>query len=116
MKQAPSQQRQHHRYQVRISCELTISGQTLHAETKNLSTGGAAIVFARTLTVGEVVTVGLFLTQDGIEDPDRSPFECAASIRWVKPEGGHGYEAGIQFLSPSPEQRALLQDFLKQTA
>jgi c-di-GMP-binding flagellar brake protein YcgR len=109
-------QRQHARYPVRISCELTISGQTLHAETKNLSTGGAAIVFARPLTVGEVVTVGFFLTQDGIEDPSRSPFECAASIRWTKPAGDHAYEAGLQFLSPSAEQRELLQEFLKQAA
>jgi c-di-GMP-binding flagellar brake protein YcgR len=115
VKQAPSQQREHDRYPVRISCELTISGQTLHAESKNLSTGGAAIMFARPLTVGEIVTVAFFLTQDGIEDPDRSPFECAASIRWVKPVGDRGHEAGLQFLSPSEEQRELLNDFLKQT-
>lgn len=115
MKQAPSQQREHDRYSVRISCELTVAGQTLHAEMKNLSTGGAAISFERPLTVGEVVTVGFFLTQDGIEDPDRSPFECAASIRWVKPSGERAYEAGLQFLSPSDDQRELLEDFLRQT-
>jgi hypothetical protein len=114
--QAPAQQRLHHRYPVRISCELTISGQTLHAQTKNLSPGGAAIVFARPLTVGEVVTVSFFLTQDGIEDPDRSPFECAASIRWTRPAGDRGHEAGLQFLSPSEQQRALLTDFLKHAA
>jgi len=115
VKQVPSQQRQHDRYLVRVSCELTISGQTLHAEMKNLSAGGAAIVFARPLTVGEVVTVSFFLTQDGIEDADRSPFECAASIRWSKPVDDHGYEAGLQFLSPSKQQRELLSDFLKQS-
>lgn len=101
---------------VRVSCELTISGQTLHAETKNLSTGGAAIRFARPLAVGEVVTVSFFLTQDGIEDPDRSPFECAASIRWSKPIGEHVHEAGLQFLSPSEDQRELLKEFLGHTA
>lgn len=116
MTKAPTRQRQDDRYPVRISCELTISGQTLHAETKNLSTGGAAIRFERALTVGEVVTVSFFLTQDGIEDPDRTPFECAASIRWVKPAGDRRHEAGLQFLSPSAEQRALLSDFLKQAA
>jgi hypothetical protein len=109
-------ERKHARFAVRISCELTIAGETLHAETKNLSTGGAAICFARPLTVGEVVTVSFFLTQDGIEDPDRRPFECAASIRWGKPAGSRGHEAGMQFLSPSAEQRALLEDFLKQAA
>jgi hypothetical protein len=114
--QRPTRQRQHDRYSVCISCELTISGQTLHAETKNLSTGGAAISFARPLTVGEVVTVSFFVTQDGVEDPDRSPFECAASIRWVNPAGERGCDAGLQFLSPSKEQRELLTDFLRQTA
>ncbi|MFA9409858.1 MAG: PilZ domain-containing protein [Deltaproteobacteria bacterium] len=115
MTQVPAQKRQHERYLVRVSCELTISGQTLHAEMKNLSTGGAAIVFARPLTVGEVVTVSFFLTQDGIEDADRAPFECAASIRWLKPAGDQQYEAGLQFLSPSKQQRELLSDFLKQS-
>lgn len=111
-----STKRKHARVAVRISCELTISGETLHAETKNLSRGGAAIYFKRPLTVGEVVTVSFFLTQDGIEDPDRAPFECAASIRWAQPAGERGHEAGVQFLSPSAEQRALLADFLKQAA
>ena len=113
--QAPTE-REHARYPVRVSCELTIAGETLHAEMKNLSPGGAAVYFARPLTVGEVVTVSFFLTQDGIEDPDRSPFECAASIRWTRPSGNRGHEAGVQFLSPSAEQKALLADFLKQAA
>jgi len=108
--------RQHARYVVRVSCELTIAGETFHAETKNLSTGGAAIYFARPLSPGEVVTVSFFLTQDGIEDPDREPFECAASIRWSKPAGSERHEAGMQFLSPSTEQRAMLEDFLRQVA
>lgn len=115
MTNAPTE-REHARYPVRISCELTIAGETLHAETKNLSTGGAAIYFARPLTVGDVVTVSFFLTQDGIEDPDRATFECAASIRWTKPAGARGHEAGVQFVSPSADQRALLADFLEQAA
>ncbi len=93
-----------------------ISGQTLHAETKNLSIGGAAIRLGRKLGVGEVVTVSFFLTQDGIEDPNRVPFECAASIRWVNPAGDRYHETGLQFLSPSAQQRELLTDFLKHTA
>lgn len=109
-------QRQHNRFEVTISCELTITGEARHAETKNLSPGGAAVYFGRPLTVGEVLTVSLFLTQDGIEDPERVPFECAASVRWSKPAGPRGHEAGLQFLSPSAEQRALLHDFLKQAA
>jgi len=110
------QKRQYNRYAVRISCELSISGQTQHAEMKNLSSGGAAIIFERPLSAGEVLTVSFFLTQDGIEDPNRSPFECAASIRWSKPAGEGRYEAGLQFLSPSDQQRELLEDFLSRVA
>jgi len=83
---------------------------------KNLSSGGAAIIFERPLSAGEVLTVSFFLTQDGIEDPNRSPFECAASIRWSKPAGEGRYEAGLQFLSPSDQQRELLEDFLSRVA
>ncbi len=115
MTNAPTK-RHHARYPVSISCELTIAGETRHAEMKNLSTGGAAIYFPQPLTVGEVLTVGFFLTQDGIEDPDHATFECAASIRWAKPAGPRGHEAGMQFLSPSTDQRAQLEDFLRQSA
>ena len=111
----PRTPREHPRYPVSISCELTISGETLHAETKNVSPGGAAVFFSRPLTVGEVVTVSFFLTQDGIEDARRSPFECAASIRWTKP-AGRRYEAGMQFLSPSEQQKELLREFLRQVS
>ncbi|MEM7139369.1 MAG: PilZ domain-containing protein [Myxococcota bacterium] len=102
------------RYPVRVSCEITISGQTHHAETRNLSTGGAAIRFARELKVGDVVTVAFFLTQDGIEDANRIPFECAASVRWTKPAGADAFASGLQFLSPSSAQRDLLRDFVEQ--
>lgn len=108
--------RQYARHRVTISCELTVAGETRHAETKDLSPGGAAVYFDRPLTVGEVMTVSFFLAQDGIEDPERVPFECAASVRWTKPAGPRGYEAGVQFLSPSADQRALLADFLAQAA
>ena len=108
----PQQERKDRRYEVRVSCELTHSGRAEFAETKNLSTGGAAIAFPRPLSVGEVVTVSFFLTQDGIEDPNRPSFECAASVRWAKPAGS-GCTAGLQFLAPSIEQRDLLKDFLR---
>lgn len=115
MSQVPTP-RKHARFPVRISCELTIAGEAVHAAIKNLSTGGAAIRLSQPLTIGDVVTVSFFMTQDGIEDPDRSSLECAASIRWAKPAGTDRYDAGMQFLSHSAEQRALLRDFLQQAA
>ena len=105
------QERQQARCSVRISCELTLSGETFFAETKNLSNGGAAVWCPQALSAGEVITVNLFLTEDGIEDPDRPGFECAASVRWCS-EAGNRHVAGLQFIAPSDEQRAVLADFL----
>ena len=99
------------RRHVEVSCELTILGEVAHAETRNLSTGGAAVTVFREVRVDDVVTVCLFLTQDGIEDPEREPFECAASVRWTQ-AAGKALTVGLQFLAPSEEQRQLLRDFL----
>ena len=99
------------RHRVEVSCELTVLGEVAHAETRNLSTGGASVTLFREVRVDDVVTVCLFLTQDGIEDPECDPFECTASVRWTQP-AGKALTVGLQFLAPSEEQRQLLRDFL----
>ena len=112
MNKADFKTRRHARSPVAISCEVTLAKQATHALTDNLSTGGAAIVFPKKLKVGEVVTVSLYLTQDGIEDPTRPHFECAASVRWTQPAKPGEFRSGLQFLGTSDEQRALLREFL----
>lgn len=112
MQRADFKVRRHERVPAEVSCEVTLSNETTYALTNNLSTGGAAIAFSRELKVGEVVTVRLFLTQDGIENPSRPHFECAASVRWTKPGAPSLFRSGLQFLGPSEEQRNLLRDFL----
>lgn len=89
-----------------------MGGETRFAQTKNLSRGGAAIRCRKALSVGEDITVHLFLTQDGIEDPDRPVFDCAASVRWCN-EDGNQHLVGLQFVAPPSEQMAVLADFLK---
>lgn len=105
-------ERQQARYPVRISCEIAHGDEILFAETKNVSRGGAGIRCKQPLGVGELITIHLFLTQDGIEDPHRPAFECAASVRWCN-EDGSQHLVGLQFVTPSSEQMAVLADFLK---
>ena len=107
--------RQHDRIDVKLSCEITFNGDVYEAKTLNLSEGGAALGGILPCEVRDVVTVTLFLTHDGIEDPDRLPFESAASVRWVKPGAATARTLGIQFIAPSSALKAQLRDFLKRT-
>lgn len=108
------EQRKHHRHPVAVSCELVVRGETLDAETQNLSTGGAAILCDVPLAKGDVITISFFLTQDGIEDPEQSPFESSATVRWTEFADNDEYLAGVQFLAPSEEQKQQLTNFLEQ--
>lgn len=116
MSEKHAQERQYERYPVQLACEVNRAGSALSAETQNVSSGGVAIVLSQGPSIGEVVNVSLFLTQDGIEDAQRPPFECAASVRWTKPTDDHRWAAGLQFLSPSSAQTTLLEHFLAQIA
>ena len=105
--------RQHDRYDAKISCELVINEVAIAAETRNLSEGGAAIVGHFACKQGDVATISFFLTEDGIEDVDETPFESGASIRWTKPTHDGRLVAGVQFIAPSSALKAQLRRFLE---
>jgi hypothetical protein len=104
--------RQFPRYAVEIAAELDLDGDVRVAATQNLSQGGAAVVIDRTMRDGAEVSVRLFLTQDGIEDPDEEPFATKARVQWVRPLGQR-FLAGVQFDEPSAAAAAHLERFLK---
>ena len=64
---------------------------------------------------GEVITISFFLTQDGIEDPERPPFESSATVRWTEAAGDDEHLAGVQFVAPSESQQKQLTEFLPKT-
>lgn len=106
--------RQHARYPVQIAAEIEVDGEFSVSSTENLSEGGAALVVDRPLDEGTRVGLILFLTQDGIQDPDEEPFEADASVVWCAERDFGGFVAGVRF-DPRPEgaRHVQLQRFLR---
>jgi c-di-GMP-binding flagellar brake protein YcgR len=107
-----AENRRHPRYAVEVGAELTLGPQTLSAATQNVSEGGVGLVLDEPLEEGTNVGLTLFLTQDGIEDPDEEPFETSATIAWTAPSDAGGQVAGARFGALSEGQRAQLRRFL----
>lgn len=104
--------RKHPRYPVEIAAELTLGHHVVSAATQNVSEGGVGVLVATPLPDGAEVAVTLFLTQDGIEDPDQEPFEGRATIAWSGPGEGGTHIAGLRFGKIDPTQAAQLRRFL----
>lgn len=107
------EQRKHIRFPVEIAGEVSYRGEIVAASTENLSAGGVALLVDRNITDGSRIQVTLFLTQDGIEDPDEDPFESEATVRWTTPRGDEVRTLGIEFAPLSALQEKLLERFLK---
>ncbi len=104
--------RRDRRYSVELAAEIDVRGEVLMAATSNVSVGGVALVIDRQLPEGGVVALTLFLTQDGIEDPDEQPFEVRAKVQWATEQDAGGWIAGVRFEKVSDTQRAHLERFL----
>ncbi|HEY8429358.1 MAG TPA: PilZ domain-containing protein [Sandaracinaceae bacterium] len=104
--------RKHPRYAVEVAAELTLGARTLAAATQNISEGGVGLVLDELLPEGAALQLTLFLTQDGIEDPDEEPFEAEASVAWSAPQDDGLHAAGVRFAQVTPAQREQLARFL----
>lgn len=86
-----TQRRKEARYPIRVAAEITFKGEMLVGATQNISSGGVAVLIERSIPQGAKVKVCLFLTQDGIEDPDEGSLEAPATVAWTKAQGkAHG--------------------------
>lgn len=106
------EKRRHHRYDVEVAAEATLRGEVLIAATHNVSAEGAALVLERPIPDGVELEITLFLTQDGIEDPDEEPFEASAVVRWSASRGDGTHVTGVQFTELSADQATQLRRFL----
>lgn len=106
-----TEHRRHARYPVEVAAEITTSGSTLVAATQNISEGGVGLVLDRPLEPGQQIALTLFLTQDGIEDPDEEPFEARAKVAWSK-AAGDTHVVGVELGAITPAQRAQLTRFI----
>ena len=107
-----SEQRRHTRYSVEVAAEVDVGADVLVASTMNISSGGVGLVTDRSLEEGGTVNVMLFLTQDGIEDPDEEPFEAEAEVMWAAEQEPGKHVSGLRFGAISDEQKTQLQRFL----
>lgn len=107
-----TEHRRHTRYAVEVAAEIIVGGVTLAAATQNISEGGVGLVIDRPVEEGRALALTLFLTQDGIEDPEEEPFEAKATVAWSGPHEDGTFVAGVRFSGITDAQRAQLTRFL----
>lgn len=107
-----SNRRAHVRYEASVAAEIELRGETLEGETRDISEGGASVVFATAVPDGTAIALTLILTQDGIEDPDQEPFSTPATVMWSAPQDDGRAMMGLRFAAVSGPQKAQLQQFL----
>jgi c-di-GMP-binding flagellar brake protein YcgR len=106
--------RQHQRFRAAVAAEVEIDAELYEGETRDLSSGGAAVLLrARApLTDGMQLSLTLLLTEDGIETPDEESLTLQAQVVWITPAKQGAMLAGLSFLSPTAEQKQRLESLL----
>jgi len=104
--------RRDERFGVKVAAEVTVGEDVVAAATQNVSRGGVALLIDRDVGEGATVAVTLFLTQDGIEDPDEEPFESQASVVWTAEQDDGSRVVGVRFDKVTRDQAAQLERFL----
>jgi len=104
--------RAHVRYEASVSAEIELRGETLEGETRDISEGGASVLFSVALPDDSKVMLILILRQDGIEDPDHEPFSAQASVTWSAPQDDGRSMIGFRFASVNAGQKKQLNQFL----
>jgi c-di-GMP-binding flagellar brake protein YcgR len=107
-----TEQRKHERYPVEVAAEIHAGPDVSVASTHDISTGGVSLVLDHALGEGQKIKLTLFLTQDGIEDPDEDPFEAQATVMWSAERDGGSHTAGVRFDKIGPAQQKHLARFL----
>ncbi len=108
----PENRRKHLRYNVAVSAEVALDGDTCAAETRDISMGGVSISIEKEIKENSSVELALILTQDGIEDPDEEPFETKADVMWNAPSDTGAWMIGLRFANLSKEHVDHLQRFI----
>ena len=109
--------RQHQRYEVRISAEVTLNqGEPMTCVTRDLSLGGVGIDTEWALPEGAPVSIELFVVVDDIEDESTTPLQLDGRVAWSRVRGERDFLAGIQFMDLTPEQTTYLQQLVSANA
>ncbi len=106
-------QRRDVRYDVQLAVEIYTGDDILHASTRNLSQSGVCLDMEVPLAEGNLVGVSLFLTNEGIEDPDVAPINIKASVIWCSEKDTGGFSAGARFEELDLDHQDAIVHFLK---
>ena len=107
------EQRGAQRFDVNVSAEVYTGEAVFPATTRNLSRTGVCLDLDKGLPEGATVGVSLFLTADGIEDPDIEALNVKAEVMWCTERDDSGFSAGARFDGLSGEHNDALDHFLK---
>ena len=105
------EQRKAIRFNVELAAEILTSNEVLAASTKNLSETGVCLELSKTLEEGSLVGLSLFLTNEGIEDPDKEQLNVKAQVIWCSENEGLGFTVGARFSDLDEASRKALEDF-----
>lgn len=108
----PIEQRGDARFNVEVAAEVYTENEVLTANTRNLSGTGVCLDIKSVLPEGSTVGVSLFLTFEGIEDPDVEPLNLKGHVIWCTERDDGGYSAGARFEGLTDANTALLAHFL----
>jgi c-di-GMP-binding flagellar brake protein YcgR len=100
------------RHDAKMAAEVVVGGRTIHAHTRDISKGGVGLVTKVTLPESGAVEITLFLTKDGIEDPDHEPLQLVGAIQWTAEQDDGSSIGGVRFEKLSSAQEARLARFL----
>jgi PilZ domain len=104
--------RQDARFEVEVAAEIYTQESVLAANTRNLSNTGVCVDIDQGLVEGSIVGISLFLTSDGIEDPDVEPLNLKADVIWCSEREDSGFSAGARFKDIEGENSSALVQFL----
>lgn len=106
------EQRKAVRVAVDVAAEVFTPQGVLPARTRNLSATGVCVDVSAELKEGTTVGLSLFITDDGIEDPDMEPLNVKANIVWCAQRDETEFSAGAYFQDMTEDNKSTLNDFL----
>ncbi len=107
------QRRQHARYDVKLSAELTLGEEVFTATTRDISEGGVGLDLDRSLPEETELGINLFLVVDDVEDERSQPLAVRGFVAWCAERDEGEWAAGIRFADMAANQKQWLKQFLE---
>jgi c-di-GMP-binding flagellar brake protein YcgR len=107
------QRRQHARFDVKLSAEITLGEDVFTATTRDISEGGVGLDLDRSLPEDTELGINLFLVVDDVEDERSQPLKVRGFVAWCAERDEGEWSAGIRFAEVAANQKQWLKQFLE---